>query len=98
MAKVACPDCGEINKNLATKCYKCGTSLRREHIKKYVENKHGERLNYKKHKGKRVDRAKSSGGSIFGKIIMAFVFMVLLAVIGFAAALYFEVITLHQYI
>lgn len=99
MAKVTCPECGEVNKNLATKCFKCGTSLRREHIKNYVESKHGDKLNYKK-KGKDlpVYEAKKSGGSIIGKLILIMVLLVLFGAIGLAAAIFFEIIPLDMFI
>lgn len=99
MAKVKCPECGEVNKNLATKCFKCGISLRREHIKNYVESKHGNKLNYKK-KGKDlpVYEAKKSGGSFIGKFIVIMVLLVVLGAIGFAAAIFFEIIPMDMFL
>lgn len=99
MAKVTCPKCGEVNKNLATKCFKCGASLRREHIKKYVESKHGDKLNYRK-KGKDlpVYEAKKSGGSTIGKLIVIMILLVVLGAIGFAAVIFFEIIPMDMFL
>lgn len=97
MAKIACPDCGEINNNVSSKCFKCGGSLRRERIKKFVEDKHGDKLNYKKKPSERpVYEDSSRKGSWFGKILIGFVFFVLTGVCGIAAAIYFELIPLHE--
>lgn len=98
MAKVQCPECGEINNNVSSKCYKCGSSLRKERIKKFVEDKHGDKLNYKKKPSEQtVFSDVTRKGSWFGKLLILFVFLVLLGVSGIAAALYFNLIDIHDF-
>ncbi len=96
MAKVVCPKCGETNKDLATKCFKCGTSLRRDKIKNYVERKHSDRLNYtKKNKSPSTKPVPAPAGGSFnmlGKLTLVFVLLILLGAGGLIAALYFRLI------